>query len=114
MTTIKKGSELKVGDVIHKSGIVYELKRRSFKNSFWDGKPTMCYFDVNDSYYGPSCCELDLEKEYEIETDRKAIVNYYRITDNDLCKYIAERMEHRRKIGYIFDRVLKKFPRSRS
>jgi hypothetical protein len=107
---IKKGRELKVGDIIHDQGIIYKLKRRSSTQGFWEGKPYMCYFDINDSGDGPLCGSFDLDKEYIIEDDRKVIVDIFKKIDRELARFIAEHMEYRKKLGYIHNRILKKYP----
>ena len=98
---IKKANELKAGDVLKSEGIVIEVDLSKDKDGFWGGKPNITILDVNDSYYGPGTRELRENEEFEIITDRKEIVRYYRIIDCDLAKYIADSLEFRKKFREI-------------
>lgn len=104
---IKKGKDLEIGDVITKphSSIVIDLDKEG-KDPFWCGEPSYTLYDLNDSYYGPGSGELDLEKEFEVATDRKTILRAYNIVECDLAKYIADALERKRELSDIHMKIL--------
>ena len=111
MSKIIKMKDLRPGDVIlsgryHYEGVVYEIDIEG-KSFFWEHRPNITLFDLNDSYFGPGCCEIkDLNKKVEIETDRKKIVKAHKIIDSDLAKQIADTMQYRNTFGKIHWKTL--------
>jgi len=93
---IKKGKDLKPGDIAKDWGVFTEINLNSDPEGFWDGKPNLTYLCYHDSYHGPLCGEFDVEKDFEIYTDRKSIIKILKRIDSDLAKYIADTMQVRK------------------
>ncbi len=93
---IKKGRDLKVGDVVREHGVIYEIDLNPDPEGFW-GKPNIHYFCIHDAYYGPSGTWLELDRDFNILTDRKEILKVLTRIDCDMTKYIADSMQHRKE-----------------
>ena len=104
-TIIKKGKDLKPGDVIEGIGIVLEIDKSSI---FYINKMLYVYFDINDSYYGPNSEVLDINKDFKIYTDRKNINEYFKSIKCDLSDYISDMVTNRIKIKNLHIRKLQK------
>lgn len=103
---IKKGRDLKPGDVILKPyyELVLEVDLEPKPGEFWT-VPNISFFDLNDSYYGPSGRELKLDEEFEIATEREDIRKAFRQVECDLSNYISERLEDRIKLSELSAKV---------
>lgn len=104
----KLGKDLEIGDVVKELGIIMEVKIESDPDGFWSGKPYYTALDLSDSHYGPGCGQLDLDKEFEVITERRDISKLFRTVECDIDGYIADMMEVRRELGEIHSNVFKK------
>ena len=104
----KKGKDLKVGDILKKHGLVIKVDLNPDPDGFWRGMPFITYFDINDSYYGPSSTYLDINKDFEIYTERKDIIKVLETIDCDLATYIADTIETRKNFHEIQQSIVNK------
>lgn len=104
----KKGKDLKVGDIAKYYGLIIKVDLNPDPDGFWSGKPFITYLDLNDSYYGPSSTHLDINKDFEIYTERKDIIKVLETIDYHLSKYIADMMETRKQFHKIHQSIVDK------
>lgn len=105
---IKKGRDLKVGDVVENYGVIGEINLNPDPDGFWGGKPNIMYYCYHDSYYGPHLGELSLDREFKVFTDIKQIVKILKRVDSDMAKYIADTMQHRKEFQELKMKVVTK------
>ena len=105
---VKKGRDLKRGDVVVDDGLILDVELDSDPDGFWSGNPNYKYLSINDAYYGASYGQLPLDREYKVLTDRKDIVRVIKKIDSELAKYIADMMEQRKDARELYMEVLKK------
>ena len=98
----KKASDLIPGDIIKDFGFLVEIDLNPDPEGFWQGKPNITYYDLNDSYYGPGSRELqDDETEFEVLENRHDLIDAHNIVDSDLAKHIADLLEYRKQYSEI-------------
>ena len=61
-----KGIEVRPGMFISWYGYVLEVDLTGEKDSFFEGKPSLRFIDMNDPYWGACVGELNLEQEFTI------------------------------------------------
>jgi len=103
----KKGKDLIPGDIVKDFGFLIEINLESDPEGFWEGKPYITYYDLNDSYYGPGSRELNEDEleEFEVLENRHDLIDAHNIVDSDLAKHIADLMEQRR----VYSKIHKDF-----
>ena len=102
---ILKGKELQPGHVIVGRGMIIEVDIDG-DSFFYDGKPSFSYYDINDSSYGSCSTSFDLEEEFEVCTDRRDIVHYFKIIDYQILSSIADLSEGRRTLKNVYEKTM--------
>lgn len=105
---IKKGRDLKVGDVVRDYGVIHEIDLNPDPEGIWGGDPNISFFCIHDAYYGPCGTQLQLDRDFEVFTDRKEIIKILKRVDCDMAKYIADSMQHRKNFQELKMKVVTK------